>query len=294
MLIKAHAKINWYLRVAGKREDGYHLLDMLMQQISLHDDIQLLPSEDLTLQVLNASPVPDTTDNLAYRAAKALQDYAGTSSGAVITLKKRIPVGAGLGGGSADAAAVLHGLNKLWALNLSLRTLSEIGLSLGADIPYCLTGGFARVQGIGEMVEPLHALRQHWLVVIQPCKGLSTKEVFGSLDISPAKADDTSGIMKVQDAIDRGDYHTLNQFSRNDLQQTSALLRPAIQDAVRLLMSTGAKYAMMSGSGSAVFGVFGTYQLANTAYKSINKKYRSCYLTYTLKDNPYQEFIVKN
>ena len=100
--------------------------------------------------------------------------------------------------------------------------------------------------------------------------------------------------MQVQEAIDRGDYHALNQFSRNDLQQTSALLRPAIQDAVRVLMSTGAKHAMMSGSGSAVFGVFGTYQLANTAYKSINKKYRSCYLTYTLKDNPYQELIVKN
>ncbi len=285
MLMKAYAKINWFLRVTGKREDGYHLLDMLMQQISLHDDVEILPAETLSLEVKNAPYIPAQEDNLAFRAAKALQHSANIQAGAKIILKKRIPVGAGLGGGSADAAAVLHGLNHFWQLNYTKEVLAEIGLPLGADIPFCVHGGYARVQGIGERVYPLQSTRQHWLVVIQPCKGLSTKDVFQALQLRPQN--DEKDILSVQDALESGKYHLLNQYCNNDLQDISISLRPAIQETLHALRSAGAKYAMMSGSGSAVFGVFNTYQQANSAQKNLNRKYKSCYLTYTIKD-PYE------
>lgn len=285
MLMKAYAKINWFLRVTGKREDGYHLLDMLMQQISLHDDVEILPADTLSLEVINAPYIPAQKDNLAYRAAKALQHFSNIQTGAKIILKKRIPVGAGLGGGSADAAAVLHGLNHFWQLNYTKEVLAEIGLPLGADIPFCVHGGYARVQGIGERVYPLQSTRQHWMVVIQPCKGLSTKDVFQALQLRPQN--DENNILSVQDALESGKYHLLNQYSNNDLQDISISLRPVIQEALHALRSAGAKYAMMSGSGSAVFGVFNTYQQANSAQKNLNRKYKSCYLTYTIKD-PYE------
>ncbi len=284
MLMKAYAKVNWFLRVTGKREDGYHLLDMLMQQIALHDEVEILPAETLSLEARNAPYLSSQEDNLAYRAAKALQQYAGTEQGAKISLKKRIPVGAGLGGGSADAAAVLHGLNSLWQLGYSIETLAKIGLTLGADIPFCLYGGYARVQGIGEEVLPLTTKRQHWLVVIQPCKGLSTKEVFGQMILGPQNEE--TDIQRTQEALEAGKYQLLNKFSKNDLQEISTSLRPAIQEAIKALRSAGAKHAMMSGSGSAVFGVFQSYQQASSAEKNLNKKYRSCYLTYTLKSVP--------
>ena len=148
MLIRANAKINWTLDTVGVRADGYHLLDMLMQSISLHDTLTLEPAEDVTFSADGATRVPQDEGNLALRAALALRRHAGTAQGAMIHLHKRIPSGAGLGGGSADAAAVLHGLNALWELNLPMETLRQIGLTLGADVPFCLMGGLAHVRGI--------------------------------------------------------------------------------------------------------------------------------------------------
>ena len=157
MLIRANAKINWTLDIVGVRADGYHLLDMLMQSISLHDTLTLEPAEDVTFSADGATRVPQDESNLALRAALALRRHTGTERGATIHLHKRIPSGAGLGGGSADAAAVLHGLNALWELNLPMETLRQIGLTLGADVPFCLMGGLAHVRGIGEVIEPLPA-----------------------------------------------------------------------------------------------------------------------------------------
>ena len=182
MLIRANAKINWTLDTVGMRADGYHLLDMLMQSISLHDTLTLEPAEDVTFSADGATRVPQDEGNLALRAALALRRHAGTAQGAMIHLHKRIPSGAGLGGGSADAAAVLHGLNALWELNLPMETLRQIGLTLGADVPFCLIGGLAHVQGIGEVIEPLPCPRIYHLVIIQPCRALSTPQVFRALD----------------------------------------------------------------------------------------------------------------
>lgn len=140
MLINARAKINWTLDITGRREDGYHLMDMLMQPVTLCDTISLTEAETLTLTCGGTPRLTASEDNLALRAARALRLRTGCTRGAAIHVEKRIPVGAGMGGGSADAAAVLRGLNQLWALNLSQHELEEIGLTLGADVPFCLRG----------------------------------------------------------------------------------------------------------------------------------------------------------
>ena len=153
MLLKAFAKINWSLDITGIRPDGYHLMDMVMQPVSLADEIGLFPSPDISLFTDGNPPSRADHTNLAWRAADLLRNTCGVKEGVRITLHKNIPMGAGLGGGSADAAAVLYGLNRMWRLGLSCRNLEELGLSLGADVPFCLRGGLVRTRGIGELLE---------------------------------------------------------------------------------------------------------------------------------------------
>ena len=269
MQLNALAKINWTLQVTGVRPDGYHLLDMLMQPISLCDTVTLQPSRELRLQVEGAPQLSAGTDNLAYRAAAALRDAAHCSAGAEITLVKRIPSGAGLGGGSADAAAVLKGLNQLWSLNLSEEALEAIGLRLGADVPFCLRGGLCRVQGIGEQLTPLGKGPVWPLVVVQPCEGLSTAEIFrawrpgGAAPLTEA----------TQQALLHGDLSALPPRPGNQLQDISLPRRPAIGDAVEALLRESACCAQMSGSGSAVFGVFPERALAERAAAQLTGRY---------------------
>jgi 4-diphosphocytidyl-2-C-methyl-D-erythritol kinase len=283
MRVEAYAKINWHLNVLGKREDGYHELDMLMQQISLHDEIEILPGEKLEIFVRNASFMPKTEQNLAYRAADALRSHAGITLGASIKLRKNIPVGAGLGGGSADAAAVLLGLNELWDLHYDATALSQIGLSLGSDIPFCIQGGFARVGSRGEDVRPLTMDRRYYLVVIQPCRGLSTGNVFGSLNLSDSPNNKEESLLSTLKALQTGDYTLLARSAQNDLQSVSAQLRPQIGEAINALKSSDAKMAIMSGSGSAVFAVYSNYKHALGAYQKLCRRYRSCWLSHTLE-----------
>lgn len=180
MHVVARAKINWTLDIVGKREDGYHLMDMLMQPVELADELTLEKTENgLTLTVSGYPRVKAGPDNLALRAAQALQAQTGYRGGASIHLHKRIPVGAGLGGGSADAAGVLAGLNRLWETGLTQQELEALGLRLGADVPFCLRGGLQRAQGVGEKLTPMACGGLFWLVILQPCPGLSTREVFG-------------------------------------------------------------------------------------------------------------------
>ena len=177
MEIQARAKINWTLNVTGKRQDGYHLLDMLMQPIALHDTLIIEKAEGLALTVEGMGDLSAGEDNLVLRAARALQALCGISRGASLHLIKRIPMGAGLGGGSADAAAALKGLNKLWGIGLDLPALCRIGERLGADIPFCLHDAPRRAQGIGEILTTIES-GVFPLILLQPCAALSTKEVF--------------------------------------------------------------------------------------------------------------------
>lgn len=283
MLIEARAKINWTLDITGVREDGYHLMDMLMQPVSLADDITLLPADSLLLTTSGNPLLPPDENHLALRAAKALREACHTEKGASIHVFKRIPVGAGMGGGSADAAAVLWGLNQLWDLNLSENELFRIGLTLGADVPFCLHGGLTRTTGIGEKMESLPCKNHYWLVVIQPCRGLSTKQIFSGFheEIPGMHPDNDLAI----EAFATGNHQALFSSLANVLQPVSNRIEPEIGRAIDLLMRNGARTALMTGSGSAVFGVFMSAPVARKALNSLATIWRKTWMCHTCEES---------
>ena len=284
MHVVARAKINWTLDIVGKREDGYHLMDMLMQPVELADELTLEKTENgLTLTVSGYPRVKAGPDNLALRAAQALQAQTGYRGGASIHLHKRIPVGAGLGGGSADAAGVLAGLNRLWETGLTQQELEALGLRLGADVPFCLRGGLQRAQGVGEKLTPMACGGLFWLVILQPCPGLSTREVFGRfhLDARENRPDTQAAAT----ALAAGDWRGLCRSLGNVLQGVSAELRPEIGEGIAALREQGAAGAWMTGSGSAVFGLFTRAQVAREAQQELHQRWRSCFMTHTCQES---------
>lgn len=284
MHVVARAKINWTLDIVGKREDGYHLMDMLMQPVELADELTLEKTENgLTLTVSGYPRVKAGPDNLALRAAQALQAQTGYRGGASIHLHKRIPVGAGLGGGSADAAGVLAGLNRLWETGLTQPELEALGLRLGADVPFCLRGGLQRAQGVGEKLTPMACGGLFWLVILQPCPGLSTREVFGRfhLDARENRPDTQAAAT----ALAAGDWRGLCRSLGNVLQGVSAELRPEIGEGIAALREHGAAGAWMTGSGSAVFGLFTRAQVAREAQQELHLRWRSCFMTHTCQES---------
>lgn len=283
MQITARAKINWTLDILGQRPDGYHLLDMLMQPVTLADNVTLTDAADITLTTGGWPLLPPTDDHLALRAARALANATGCARGAAIHVEKHIPVGAGMGGGSADAAAVLAGLNQLWQLNLSQEKLEAIGLTLGADVPFCLRGGLTRTTGIGEAMVPVSCAWTYHLAVTQPCAGLSTGAVFKAYHAlehveHPATAD-------AQHALETGDITLLSRSLGNALQAVSQAMRPEIGEAIALLKAHGASAALMTGSGSAVFGVFDQQAAAAQAVTTLLANWPSTFLCETCQES---------
>lgn len=263
----ANAKINWALEVTGRREDGYHLLDMLMQPVSLCDELFAEEADSLSLEI-EGSPLSPGPDNLVCRAAAALQERAGLRKGARMLLKKRIPSEAGLGGGSADCAAALRLLCRLWQVSLPEEELLSIGLKLGADVPFCLTNRFARVKGVGEQIEPLPGAQNLPLVILKPRAGVSTPAAFRLLDerfSQKPKRDLDSALF----ALSNKDWERFARCAGNDLLLPALELAPEIRSCIALLRESGALYADMTGSGSAVFGVFTDGQSARSTAEAI-------------------------
>ena len=283
MHLQARAKINWTLDIVSQRADGYHLMDMLMQPVTLADDITLAPAEEITLTTGGTPLLPADEKHLAYRAAMALQKHTGYPGGAAIHVEKHIPVGAGMGGGSADAAGVLVGLNRLWGLNLPQSELEAIGLTLGADVPFCIRGGLTRTTGIGENMEDLPCGRNWPLVVIQPCEGLSTKEIFTAYHegVVDARPDNNSAAL----ALANGDAVSLSAAMANVMQPVSEARRPGIHEAIWALKELGAFAAQMTGSGSAVFGAFTDEAFAAKAYESLRARWERTYLCKTCTES---------
>lgn len=279
MQIQARAKINWALEITGQRQDGYHLLDGVMQPLALCDELEILPSDALSLSIGGAA-LSEGEDNLVLKAARALQRHTGTNQGAAIRLTKRIPMGAGLGGGSADAAAALKGLNKLWQTNLPMETLLSIGVTLGADVPFCLMDTPMRAQGIGEILTPVHCLRTWPLLLIQPCEGLSTKEIFTAYHEKNPTGGNVENVMK---ALETGDLSLMEKSAVNMLEAVSIPKRAAIGRAKQVLYEQGAAFARMTGSGSVVFGAFDTMARAEAAHRLLSTEYKTCILTETVK-----------
>ena len=275
--IQARAKINWTLDVVGVLPNGYHDLDMLMQSVTLCDQMTMEDADELTLSVrMGGAFVPADESNLVLRAARALQAYANCQKGAAITLRKYIPVAAGMGGGSSDAAAALKGLNVLWGLGLSDDELEKIGLTIGADVPFCIRGGLQRAQGVGERLTPVAMKCPLYIVAFQPCKGLSTKEVFTSLHEDGIRDEDRPDNEAAQRALEHGDVRLLGRSLGNVLEPVSRRLRPEIDKAILDIEAAGAVKARMTGSGSAVFGVFLHAGACRKAAQELQKTYPTC------------------
>lgn len=279
MRIEARAKINWALNVLGLLPDNYHRLDMLVQRLALSDTVELLPAAHLSIEVTGDESVPADPSNLAYRAAMELKLISGYKGGARIKLSKRIPALAGLGGGSADAAAVLEGLNELWGLDFKQNTLMEVGRRLGADVPLCLFQGLMRAGGIGDEIKPLSGGKQLHLLLLKPVEGLSSREVFQSYDEAPDPL--TADITAASIALRKGDLEGMKATCYNQLQETAIRLLPGIRAALEALTVQGAVFAQMSGSGSAVFGVFQTEAAAKEAETALSPAWPVCLATHT-------------
>ncbi|MDI9520687.1 MAG: 4-(cytidine 5'-diphospho)-2-C-methyl-D-erythritol kinase [Bacillota bacterium] len=278
MLVKAYAKINWALNVTGTREDGYHLLDMLVQRIELCDDISISPCDEMVFESDDPGLAMDER-NLVVRAAYALKNACAVSQNAHIRLNKRIPSQAGLGGGSADAAATLMGLNEFWKTGLSIEQLAEIGVKLGADVPLCLYPGLMRVSGIGEVIEEAKCEESLPLLIIQPDAGLSTAEIFKRYDLCADQKH--ANIDEAVMAYSQRNYQRLFASCHNQLQRTAAEMLPEIASCVGALYQKGADFAQMTGSGSCVFGVFLEEEKALLAKEALKDIYPVCILTKT-------------
>jgi 4-diphosphocytidyl-2-C-methyl-D-erythritol kinase len=250
LTLLAPAKINLCLSVLGKRPDGYHEVEMLMQAVGLFDrvTVRLIAGGGVTMSC-EASGVPSGADNIAVRAARKILEHAGSSQGMAITLEKNIPVAAGLGGGSSDAAAVLVACNVLLGLGLERTTLAEVGTGLGMDVPFFLHGPTALARGRGEVVEPLLPPTKFWVLLVNPRFGTSTADVYKGLNLELTKKVDCNKIARL----------SVGQIARslhNDLETVTAAAHPVIGEMEQALLEAGALGARMSGSGPTVFGIF--------------------------------------
>ena len=248
--IEAHAKINLTLEVVGRRGDGYHDIVSIMQTVGLHDVITLEPADRLTLTC--DPPELETPDNLALRAAEVLREYASYSGGAAVSLAKRIPVAAGLGGGSSDAAAVLVGLNRLWGLGLSRRELTPLAASLGSDVPFFLEGGTAMVSGRGERVRALPPADLRWFVVLSPEIDLTekTRRVYSHL----TEASFTTGqLTRKLEARIRGGKDVSPQFLFNVFDDVAPAVFPELGRYRDAFLQVGAREVHVAGSGPSLY-----------------------------------------
>ena len=254
VVLRAPAKVNLALDIVGLLENGYHLLDSVMQTVNLYDILLIGRQPDGTVRVTCSQPdVPVDETNTAYRAAMAFFAATGLPvSGLHIHIDKAIPEMAGLGGGSADAAAVLCGLNHLFGTALSAERLCEIGLEVGADVPFCIHGGTAFVQGIGEVITPLPALPLCRLLIAKPAVGMSTVRAFALYD--EGHIDGGSSARKAAQAVAAGDLHCLGACFFNVFEQVEAW--EAIDQIKAAMLQEGALGAVLSGSGSAITGLF--------------------------------------
>ncbi len=266
--LDVYAKINWSLGVTGVLENGYHELDMLLQSVSLHDSITLRSAEGLSFNV-NGKVTANPEKNLCVKAANAFFEFTGIKPCCEISLIKRIPVCAGMGGGSADAAGVLIGLNMLFGTKLKKEQMARIGLKLGADVPFMLTGGLMRARGIGDKLESKPIGKKMHLVVLMPKHGASTANIFSEFDSMEAPpAVDNLALYK---ALAKGDVDGVAVNMANHLQQVTALKNHDINKAIAMLSQSGAVGAMMTGSGSACYGVFRDKDQADKAFASLMK-----------------------
>lgn len=268
IVIAANAKINLTLDITGRRSDGYHEIESVMQSVSLADTVSIAKAGGVAVSCSDARLSGD--GNLAARAAQLFFDATGVRGGADIYIEKRIPVAAGLGGGSADAAAVIVGLNRLYDTRLPVEALCEIGLRAGADVPFCIVGGTMLVRGIGEVMSPLPPLPDCYLVIAKTGEKSSTASLYAQYDKSGAKVRPDNGAMRA--AIESGNIKTVAAGLCNVFEE----LVPQSRPLKAKMLECGALGASLSGSGPSVFGIFESEKKAADCAKAIGEAAKVC------------------
>lgn len=282
MIVKTHPKINISLDVLSKRTDGYHELKMIMQSLAICDlvSIELTNSGEIEVGT-NVKYLPNDKSNIAYKAAALFIDYFNIkNTGVKIFIEKNIPVAAGMAGGSSNAAGVLNALNQMTGINCDLKTLMEIGVKAGADVPYCIYGKTALAEGIGEILTPVKQFPETVICLAKPDVSVSTAEVFKSLDAKKlTEHPDTKGIIE---AIENGDIYSVSRRMYNVLETVTAKKYPIINELKGIMLDNGALGTLMTGSGPTVFGLFEDEKQAQNASEELKKHVSYTCVTKTL------------
>jgi 4-diphosphocytidyl-2-C-methyl-D-erythritol kinase len=263
--IKAPAKVNIRLKVTGRRADGYHELVSIMVPVDLFDELELKVPFDGRIKIKNKGfEVPIDKGNLIYSAAESFMSSIGVNDGVSMDLKKNIPVAAGLGGGSSDAAAVLIALNSIYSKPFSISDLQDLALKIGADVPFFINCSPALITGIGEVLEPIPNWPDLWYIIITPHLRVSTAWVYNNLKIEL-----TTGEYDYIKSVLKNDTYDISQILENDLENVTSASFPIIKTLKKLLKDAGAEGAVMSGSGPSVFGIFSSPEKAEAARDSM-------------------------
>ena len=261
--LKAYAKINIILDITGKRDDGYHLLNTVMQTVDLYDEITLSKRPKGVMVNIDKPFLPDDERNLAFKAAKLVKEQCNLKEGVLIEIKKKIPVGGGMAGGSTDAACVIAGMNRLFDLNMSMKEQEQLALRIGADVPFCLHKGTYQAQGIGEVLTKLTPMPDFSVVICAPPFSVSTAQAYQAYDAAPEKKHpDVAGFLEA--AAERSAAKICSAMG-NSLEPVVEAYHPQIKTIRKLFDSSGAIRSMMSGSGSVVFGLFEDRRKAEAA-----------------------------
>lgn len=273
--VKGYAKINLHLDVVGKMENGYHQVETVMQTVSLHDDVALSVTEKNAFSLrCNIQEIPTDGRNLAIRAAQLFCEATGISKGLHIEIKKRIPMAAGLAGGSADAAAVLIGMNRLYGDLFSVDALCELGGRLGADVPFCIVGGTAYADGKGDVLHPFPAMPDCALIIACAGEGVSTPWAYGMLDEQYHDFSNSSAhgmLNELEESMRMGNLPRVAQSMYNIFEAPVLAQRVVATEIRKLLLNNGALGAMMSGSGPSVFGVFENENYTQEAMRALTE-----------------------
>ena len=255
--LRAHGKINLSLDVLGRRNDGYHEVKMIMHTVALHDGIFIKKEREREIRMeCNLPSLPTNEENLMVRAAKAIMDEFSIEEGLSLRLMKRLPVAAGMAGGSADAAAVFHGINQLFHLNLSTEELEKRAVKFGADIPFCLHKGCYLSEGIGEKLKNLPTLPPCTIILVKPTFSLSTKLIYENLHLENLKETEHPDVDKMVTELEGGSLEEICKFGGNLLEKVSISVKPEIQFLKDYFLKEGALLSLMSGSGPTVFAIF--------------------------------------
>lgn len=279
---RAPAKINLTLDVLFKRDDQYHELEMIMSSVDLADHLTFTPLVENKIEVYtNKAFLPVDRRNHVYQIIKLVKEKYGIKEGMLVEIEKMIPVAAGLGGGSTDAAATLRALNQLWSLELSTKELIDLGMLVGTDVPYSITGGTAFVSGRGEKVRPIRSIPPCWIVLAKPRISVSTKTVFRSLEADKLNYEPKSRI--VEKAIEEGDYKQMVTNLSNALEAVTFERHPQLKQLSNRMLRYGMDGVTMSGSGPTIIGFSQNYSRARRVYNSLRGFCEEVYIVRTLK-----------